>query len=308
MPTPGRNPNALPELLIRTESDDDGCDSDDDDAAAYSGHGTFPLVEKDSPYTPAVVRGRGGGVDRNRVRPLLTVVEADGDGVPARKSELCCWWDCHPFGTDRFLVPLQFDESTGVFRVHGNFCSASCAKAYILDRGRAGAGVDPVKVISWFSLMCKRVYGIGICTPVTASPPRFMLDMFGGPFTIEEFREKSLTSEFCVINPPLFVAVQEVREIIHEERQRQEDQKQRYLAASKRAEEDDRNVTGVRTTPPVPKRKRYPSTRPVAPRIPDQPLPAPQRQQPLKLLRARDLPGSKSALCNFMNITTHKRK
>lgn len=306
MPTPGRNPNALPELLIRTDSDDEP--SDDDDAAAYLGHGTFPLAERDSPHTPAVVRRRDGGVDRNRVRPLLTAVEADGDGVPQRKSEFCCWWDCHPFLTDRFFVPMRFDERTGVFRVHGNFCSASCAKAYILDRGRAGAGVDPVKVISWFSLMCKRVYGIGIRTPVTAAPPRYMLDMFGGPFAIEEFRERSLTSEFCVINPPLFVAVQEVHEIIHEERQRQEDQKQRYLAASKKAEQDDGNVARVRTVPPAPKRKRYPSTRPVAPRIPDQPPPVPQRQQPLKLLRARDLPGSKSALSNFMNITTHKRK
>lgn len=281
---PKRNPNALPEILIRTESDDDDCDDDDDD---YYGHGTFPLVERDSPFTPAVQRLPDGRTVRNRVRPVLVISEECG-GVPNRKSDLCCWWDFHPFETDRFFVPHRFDQRKETFFVHGNFCSPSCAKAHIVDRGRVD---NVVKIIAWFSLMCKRVYGINVGTPVRSAPPRQMLSVFGGPFDIEEFRGTNVASRFRIVHPPLFLVVQEVHEMIHDEKQRQEDQKQKHLAASKRVAEDDSIVASQAA-----KRKRT------------VPIPILRQHQPLKLLRGMELPGSKSALSNFMNITTHKRK
>ena len=98
----------------------------------------------------------------------------------------CCWWCCHPFeGTDLHL-PYHHDDRTKKFKTMGHFCSWECMKAFNLDRN----GINKAGIIStYITLLRKRVEGKANQT--RPAPNRFTLKMFGGPFTIDEFRSNS---------------------------------------------------------------------------------------------------------------------
>lgn len=92
-----------------------------------------------------------------------------------------CWWCCHPFNTEPLRFPHKYDDRTGRFSTSGNFCSWSCMKAYNLERPNNGS--TTMNIVT----MRKKLYNsIG---RIRAAPGRQMLNVFGGPMTIEEFRE-----------------------------------------------------------------------------------------------------------------------
>ena len=148
--------------------------------------------------------------------------------------------------------------------------------------------------MSWFALMCKYIYDIKIGQTIIPSPPREMHIRFGGRLSTQEFRKLTQTTSIELINPPLFIMVQQVHEIYREEKQLQDKYKQKYIDSEKKADE---NCNPVRQ---LHKRKKYTEeySRPNK-RNQKQPV----KLQPLKLLRKTPLPGSNSNLSNFMNIT-----
>ena len=99
------------------------------------------------------------------------------------QTDIWCWWCCHPFeGTPRFL-PTKYDQRRDRFKVTGNFCSWSCAKRFIIEDTQKF--LLP-KTIQMFSLLVRKINGYFY--NIKAAPPRQMLKVFGGPLTIEEFR------------------------------------------------------------------------------------------------------------------------
>lgn len=117
-------------------------------------------------------------------------------------TDVCCWHCCHSFETVPISIPRimsQSDKST-YYEVYGVFCSVNCAKKFVLER----KSYDQQQVLMQLHEMCCSVFGIPSIDVFTAkeAPPRFFLKMFGGNLSIEEFREKSLTTRTVLVMPP----------------------------------------------------------------------------------------------------------
>ena len=118
-----------------------------------------------------------------------------GNNNSEKPSNCVCWHCCHPYDGAGFRLPRIFDPVDAVYHVYGWFCSANCAKAYILEHSTFDRGYQ----MNIFVRMLRDIYGIS--TAINEAPPRLSLSMFGGPFDIESFREQknvclTLTSPF----------------------------------------------------------------------------------------------------------------
>jgi hypothetical protein len=107
-------------------------------------------------------------------------------GQHAIKVDTYCWWCCHPFDSCPVYLPIKHDYNRSThkefFRVKGCFCSYNCALAYGIKAGYTG-----VKAL--LVLMRKLLDGIEMTEPLSPAPAKEVLTIFGGPVSIEEFRE-----------------------------------------------------------------------------------------------------------------------
>lgn len=130
------------------------------------------------------------------------------DGWPDSTS-LLCWYCCHGFDTKPIPLPVDYDEKRDLFRVMGNFCSWNCVKAYNRDRlvnhARRGSAEN---TLTLFYKRCN-----GKIQSFAAAPPRFLLSAFGGPMSIQDFREKGL-SGISYTQIPVRMILQE--QVVHE--------------------------------------------------------------------------------------------
>lgn len=112
------------------------------------------------------------------------------------KTDICCWWCCHKFKTNSIPIPMKYNEVKEVFYTFGNFCSFSCSKAFIENNKK------PYYNCSQNGLLEFMRYKItGERKTIKPSPHRLLLNMFGGPLTIEEFRKKN-DSNYTFVNYP----------------------------------------------------------------------------------------------------------
>ena len=127
-----------------------------------------------------------------------SIFHAHQGNQSAERPEKCaCWHCCHSFEGAGMRLPRIFDPSEKVYHVYGWFCSANCAKAYILEHSTFDRGYQ----MNIFVRMLRDVYGIS--DSVNEAPPRISLSMFGGPFDIEAFRTQK---NVCVPVTPPFVS------------------------------------------------------------------------------------------------------
>lgn len=110
-------------------------------------------------------------------------------------SAIACWHCCASFDTPPVPLPKDYDPTSDVYIVYGNFCSLSCTKAFILET----ATFDSSLQLILLERMAREIYGV---TSVTASPPRLSLEMFGGPYSISQFRKME---KRCAIHGEPFV-------------------------------------------------------------------------------------------------------
>jgi hypothetical protein len=121
----------------------------------------------------------------------------DNKCVMNKKSELHCWWCCHKFDNIPFPLPNKFYKEK--FFVFGNFCSASCALSYNLDMQDHKIWERTSLIVKLYNLLTDN--NIDTINP---SLPRQSLDIFGGTYNINEFRENSMkiyNSRFII--PPM---------------------------------------------------------------------------------------------------------
>ena len=119
--------------------------------------------------------------------------------MPAQ-TDVCCFWCCHKFDWEPMGRPVKTNPERGIFMVRGCFCSLSCMMAYTppLDRHTV-------------THMARRVYNVR--ENIRPAPPRETLAMFGGPYTIERFREIIKTGvNVQLVEPPLVVEVPKLYE------------------------------------------------------------------------------------------------
>jgi hypothetical protein len=104
-----------------------------------------------------------------------------GDPWP-QSTEIACLHDGHIFYTTPIPIVRRYDSNRGVYYVHGVFCSANCAKAYIIEHE---PNITTQRMID-FNRMLRECFEIkGLIKP---APPRTRIKLFGGPLSISQFR------------------------------------------------------------------------------------------------------------------------
>jgi hypothetical protein len=118
-----------------------------------------------------------------------------------------CFWDCHHFKNTPVGIPIKYKNEK--FQVFGCFCSLECATAYNFY------GRDTIDNV-WenFNLINMLSNKLGYKKCVTPAISRKCLYSFGGPLSIEQFREKNNLGHQCNIRTyPMVSIVQHVEEI-----------------------------------------------------------------------------------------------
>lgn len=118
----------------------------------------------------------------------------------------CCFWCTESFSSSAIGLPYNVvrndDPNSQTFKykylVYGYFCGFGCAAAY--NYAQKDSRVNDRFTL--LSNMREDVYGT--VAPIVFAPPREMLRKFGGPLTIDEFRQRCQTQvQYQVIVPPL---------------------------------------------------------------------------------------------------------
>ena len=131
-----------------------------------------------------------GGVSRHENASVYHMHDVQNKNV-------ACWHCCETFEGSPLQIPRLYDPVEKVYHVYGNFCSANCGKAYIIENSTYDRGQH----LNVFVRMLREVYGIK--KKVVEAPPRISLDKFGGPFNIKTFRTME---NICSICKPPFVS------------------------------------------------------------------------------------------------------
>jgi len=100
------------------------------------------------------------------------------------KTDLCCMWCTEKFESVPIPIARKYDKINRVFHVGGQYCSVSCA----LAECRAEKSMSLLSIESATRLLFCKMFGSNAITDCTCAPPRRLLQKFGGPMTIEEFR------------------------------------------------------------------------------------------------------------------------
>lgn len=119
----------------------------------------------------------------NATYRTLRLHDADAGGplrLPAQ-TNAWCWHCAGGFDTPPFPLPVSYEATTGAFEVMGNFCSNQCAAAWAIDR-RLHQEAQTFMLLNLLSAQ------MGLRTPVKPAPPAQVLQHFGGPMTLEAFR------------------------------------------------------------------------------------------------------------------------
>ena len=98
---------------------------------------------------------------------------------------MLCWWCCHETQGNLHL-PISYDDRTKKYKFWGNFCSWECMKAFSIDT----YGINKGGLInSYIKLLRRETEGKMVDTK--RAPSKWLLNIFGGPLTIEEFRNNT---------------------------------------------------------------------------------------------------------------------
>lgn len=131
-----------------------------------------------TPIPPSCIPADNTDAIEARLREFNERVRV-GDSYKAE----ACYWDTCPFYTPPVYVPLHIGN--GNIYTTGYYCSPECAAAAILSREAEG---DPHEQLSLLNTLYTPVYMLD--NPIVpAADPRKVLDKFGGPLTIEEYRQ-----------------------------------------------------------------------------------------------------------------------
>ena len=110
------------------------------------------------------------------------------------KTNIWCWWCCHPFDTIPRFIPTKYDNIRKRYKITGNFCGWSCAKAFMYY----DTNYTIKNNMSMFTNMIKEIHGSFY--DVKCAPPKAVLKNFGGTIDIEEFRAMDKNIYFEINN------------------------------------------------------------------------------------------------------------
>jgi len=127
------------------------------------------------------------------------------------KNKSNCFWCCHSIDNIIYGMPYNYDSINDIFYILGSFCSLQCANAYNFS---INSGSDKVwEINSWIQMLANRY---GFKTNIRPAPNKYLLTMFGGNLTIDEFRKAHLDEiKTYVLNIPPMISINTSAEIIN---------------------------------------------------------------------------------------------
>lgn len=130
-------------------------------------------------------------------------------GINSTRS--VCFWCCHEITNFSCSLPLYYNHLKGFFTVYGTFCSFQCASAYNFSMNCKSDRVWYIN--SLINMLASRH---GYKEKIRPAPSRYLLEMFGGPMNIEEFRGVHQDYERShIINIPPMIAINPSNEILN---------------------------------------------------------------------------------------------
>lgn len=95
-------------------------------------------------------------------------------------TSVSCMWCCHGFTGTPVVMPIS--EDSGIWKIYGNYCSPECCLSGILH-----IRIDTH--IRWERIaLLHRLYSNDVGGRIYPAPERDVLEMFGGPLKIENYR------------------------------------------------------------------------------------------------------------------------
>ena len=122
-----------------------------------------------------------------------------------------CFWCCHSIDNVVYSMPYNYDSINDSYFVFGSFCSLQCANAY--NFSVHGSSDKVWEINSWIQMLGKRY---GFTNTIRPAPSKYLLKMFGGNLTIDEFREAHIKADKTyVLNIPPMISINSSSEILN---------------------------------------------------------------------------------------------
>lgn len=123
----------------------------------------------------------------------------------------CCFWCCHNIDFKIYGMPMNYDSINDTYVLYGSFCSLQCANAYNFS---VHNGSDRVWEINSMIQMLGKRYGI--TNFIRPAPSRYLLKMFNGYLTIEEFRKLHYNNETThILNLPPMITIASSYDVVN---------------------------------------------------------------------------------------------
>tara|TARA_Y100000780_G_scaffold217722_1_gene222063 strand:+ start:428 stop:1375 length:948 start_codon:yes stop_codon:yes gene_type:complete len=130
--------------------------------------------------------------DKQVYETNLKLIDSEGKNIK-NNNNISCWYCTYNFDNEAYFLPETIYNDK--CHVLGCFCSPNCAASYNIKK------LNDYKVSERLSLL-KQLYNID---KLYLSPEPEVLEKYGGPLTIEKYRENMITNNhtYNFIIPPL---------------------------------------------------------------------------------------------------------
>ena len=123
------------------------------------------------------------------------------------KNRVCCYWCCHGFDQIPVGLPVKKVEIKERYTLSGIYCSWNCVLA---ENSTNDNNLKMVERSRYVFELAKRMHNV---VPRRA-PPRECLKMFGGPMSIEQFRETDPNTTYVTERPPILEIIPDETRIL----------------------------------------------------------------------------------------------
>jgi hypothetical protein len=126
-------------------------------------------------------------------------------------TNICCHWCCESFNDTPIGLPMK--NSNGKYYVIGVFCSFNCAAAYNFDMKDSNVW-ERYNLLNCLYNDTKEDESNKNFEKVDIAPSRLLLQRFGGPLSIDDFRQGFLTNrKYKITYPPMISIIPQVEEL-----------------------------------------------------------------------------------------------
>tara|TARA_B100001113_G_C21048052_1_gene595433 strand:+ start:308 stop:940 length:633 start_codon:yes stop_codon:yes gene_type:complete len=106
-----------------------------------------------------------------------------------------CFYCNHKFDSRPWQMPIN--KKLDTFVMWGNFCSLECARSFITYDHHLFKKEKLLSLLALYAMKC-----FGKYVPIEKAPDKLLLECYGGPLTIEKFRQENKSDKLWVVRSP----------------------------------------------------------------------------------------------------------